>query len=184
MNHHTQNVKVVFAIRDIKKGEEITISYSYFNNFKKYRTPEEHWKKLKLSYGIVCPIDCICRDNKIRELVKRAVVLDEQIGKQITQFDCVGAIKGVEEMLKLEELIGSSWTEINSTLYDGFQACLMDKRYLKKASEFKKRYQEIDSAIFGGNNTFDSCAPYFRDYTSHPLYLAKERMKDIKIFTK
>jgi SET domain-containing protein len=55
-------VDISFAERDIKAGEEIFIAYHNFKSISKDNNPEFIRCILLSKYGVVCPLDCACRD--------------------------------------------------------------------------------------------------------------------------
>ena len=72
------NVGILFAERDIKPGEEITVSYISFKNLSQKLPAEKIRQKLKKKWAIDCPTDCDCRNATNWDQFVKARVMDQR----------------------------------------------------------------------------------------------------------
>jgi len=73
-------VKILFALRDIKRDDEICISYVRFNDLHRTETPEGSREVLRLRWGIICDENCLCFDAAYCENIKKGRELDNVMG--------------------------------------------------------------------------------------------------------
>jgi hypothetical protein len=74
-------VGILFAERDIKAGEEITISYVSFKNFSQKLSAKKIRMKLKKKWNIDCPADCDCRNAAKWDQFVKARDMDQRYVK-------------------------------------------------------------------------------------------------------
>ncbi len=74
-------VGILFAEKDIKAGEEITISYISFKNLSLKLSAEKFRQELKKKWAIDCPADCDCRDTKKWQHFVKARSIDKRYVK-------------------------------------------------------------------------------------------------------
>jgi len=121
----TSGVKVFIAEREIKVGEEIVFSYSSVDDISEtqpaFLDPAFCRSILKTKWGITCPPDCICYDEKRRKLVQEARELDGLILKRASVADSKGALQAARQLIKLEETLKLSIITRCRTYYDAFQ---------------------------------------------------------------
>ena len=75
---------VLYAEREILKGEEICIRYRNMLDVRiDYTTAESYRDFLRTKWSINCPGNCFCRRKKTQKLLKEARTLDEMIVKEL-----------------------------------------------------------------------------------------------------
>jgi hypothetical protein len=115
--------ETIHAIRDIKKGEEITISYNLGGS------SQPRMQRLKGSYGFDCTCDlCSLTDEALeisdaRQL--RMQFLDNAIGDSDTVMESPGnALACCRELLSLYEIEAITDPRVARVYYDAFQICI------------------------------------------------------------
>lgn len=148
-------VEILFAQREIQAGEEICISYLSFANINAERmfarlAPEEEFRMIKVQLklrGVVCPADCFCNDSKIRSLVIQARGMHNEIDRLAAYQRPACALKIVQNLLDIQEQIGSSLISKANTHYTAFQIAVMSSKTLPQASRHIKYVHDIYNAI-------------------------------------
>jgi len=142
-------VKILFAVRDIKKGEEICISYVLFDdifmNFGEYANLEVI--RLGLSqYGIVCDANCLCFDKTYSQKLYDGKRLDDWITAARPEVNPSIALTRVKKLLELEKELNLVEVRMKRTLFEGFRIAIMRKKtrelgldYIREAYELAKR---------------------------------------------
>jgi hypothetical protein len=115
--------ETIHAIRDIKKGEEITISYNLGG------PSQPRMQRLKRSYGFDCTCDlCSLTDEalKISDAHQlRIQYLDDAIGDPDTATERPGiALAHCRELLSLYEMEAITDPRVARVYYDAFQICI------------------------------------------------------------
>lgn len=146
----TKLVKVLFAERDIKEGEEICINYSAFLDLSKSMSSAVSRQVLQQKWNIRCPADCWCYRSDIACLVEEGRRLDSAVDDRPidSPSSALLGIKRAERLLCIHEDIHSSWITKLRTLYDGFQVAVLQRKTLPQAKEFIEKACEIQSTIF------------------------------------
>ena len=141
--------ETIHAIRDIKCGEEITISYDQGQPFDSRRS------FLKAAFGFECncglcsssPPDILASDS--RRL--RIQTLDDEIGDPVqVMTNPAGCLAACHQWLRIlqEEYKGAAGALIARLYYDAFQICIMHGDQAR-ASVFAKRGYESRIACEG-----------------------------------
>ncbi|XP_037045718.1 uncharacterized protein LOC119081081 [Bradysia coprophila] len=118
---------VLFAQRDIAKGEEITICYQQFHDIAGNMSASTSRSALQDKWSIVCPEDCFCYDTQMQTLIARSRELDGRIYSVARQGYSQQALELVNELMGCHEILGSSFLNKERTLNDGFQIALKSK---------------------------------------------------------
>lgn len=167
-------VKVLTAVREIQPGEEISISYTHFDNFSNFLTPEKSRSILQQKWGIVCPSDCLCRNEVFLKKLGEATELDRSIFQLISQCrpNPDLALVKVERLLKMEEELDAQPMSRYRTLHDAFQVAVMQGKTLSKARAFARRAYEIAaSVVHPTSHDAVNLKNLAEDPSSHPNYL-------------
>lgn len=137
-------VKVLFAERGIKAGEEICIAYVAFNDFSLSKERAQADALFLRKWGIICPEDCACKELVLLELVEEGRRLDRDI---MARASNPGNINLVKRLLQIHDEVRTSWISKNRTLYDGFQVAISRRRTLQQGMEWIKKSHEINVAM-------------------------------------
>jgi hypothetical protein len=172
---------ILVALRAIRAGDEITFAYSDVlssSTDSATRSVPDHVAKLRLTWNIVCPAHCACRDKRMHALTLQAKRLD-WIGLRAVKAGLVQrALDAANELLELQRtVLMSPPNDVNRTLHDAFQAAVSTQATLTaQAPAFGKRLVALNSRIWGAHSA--DAAKYARlalDPSSHPAYLMNER---------
>ncbi|KAK0750134.1 hypothetical protein B0T18DRAFT_366186 [Schizothecium vesticola] len=128
----------IYAIRDIKPGSEITISY--IEGFKPYNQRQAHFLS---AFGFRCVCErCEVTDSKRKESddrLRRLVQLEEEIGDGVgivaTPLAC---LRKAREMLRLLNEEGLGGSTVARAYYDAFQVAIANGDQAR-AKVFAKR---------------------------------------------
>jgi len=168
----TFNVKVLFAERDIKPGEEICINYAPFSDISKSFSATSSRSLLQMKWGIICKQDCFCRNKDTEKLIKSAKELDEGIFRLAGSGKARLALSSVDKLINLQDVIGCSLISRQRTLYDGFQISILEKRSVGRADGFIRKAHEIMSAISHPQSEQNlKYAEYIKNHKNHRNYL-------------
>ncbi|OXA63451.1 SET domain-containing protein 5 [Folsomia candida] len=149
-------VKILFSLKDIEKGEEICIAYSWLDDerFSKDPVPTDGIRRaLEKDYGIVCPLDCICRDKEIQTLAKERNQLFERVNDWAAS-DIEGSpsvlssvISAVKRLLEISETVPILSMRIVDCLLNGYYAAKM-KGDNRTARQFLKRCKTLTELMY------------------------------------
>jgi len=140
-------------VRDIKKGEEICITYTAFSNLEKTETPEMSRLVLLSKWGILCDENCLCYDKAYFEKIQQGRELTKamaRIGDSKTRTESF-ALAAETKMRELKNDLNMSMAMLKKTLddRDGFQITVKEMtsaefvvEFLKEAYELKLRDRE------------------------------------------
>ena len=121
----TARVTILFALNDIKPGEEISISYyspffsllpnvQYLPGMKPEWNVEEEFTFIKnhllSTFGIACPIDCPCHDPGIRVLIQEGRQLTTTMMNLHRQHKTEEALAAGEKVMDIHRRLNVSWT--------------------------------------------------------------------------
>jgi len=170
----TFNVKILYALHDIEKGEEICINYGYCLDVTKDVSTVFTRTILKLKWGIECSKTCLCWDTEFEKMVEKARKLDSSILSLAMNGKVADSLEAVEKLLKIHDKIQSSYVSINRTLYDGFQVAIMRKRTLGKGIEYIRRAYEISANILSSpkSELSKKYKNFITNPSTHKNYLA------------
>ena len=116
------NVRVAMATKNIKKGDEITISYVFINVPPSMKPFGMNRCILAFKFGIRCPTDCKCHDVKLFSEMAALEVLDSQHEDYfLTRRALVFAEKWVQAVEKSEHV--ALWYKIHVYLR-AFKMCV------------------------------------------------------------
>jgi len=143
-------VNVVCALRAIRAGEEVTISYLPCDDPSTDREPAAAREVLSGHYGILCPSDCRCRDERLAALMARARELDARVFALGGRCDTAGAVAAAEDLLALydEARLPRLHMARARTLYDAFQVAVMRRARSAEAAGFLRRAREIHARSY------------------------------------
>jgi hypothetical protein len=115
--------ETIHAIRDIKKGEEITISYSLGGPSQSRR------QHLKENFGFDCTCDlCSLTDEALKRSDHRQELIrffDDAIGDSVSVMESPGSILAYcRELLSLYEMEAITDPRVARVYYDAFQICI------------------------------------------------------------
>ena len=136
----TARVAILFALKDIHPGEEITICYySPFFEFSPYlpslslllpaiNSIEEElsfFQNLMASnHGITCPSDCFCYDPAILALVREGRQIHPTIAELTNQNKIEEALAAGEKLLDIHQRLNVSWESIGNMYYNLFRVAI------------------------------------------------------------
>jgi len=86
---------ILISVRDIKKDEEVCISYVGLENLSETKTPRMIRLNLRLKWGIVCNPNCLCSNRAYWEKI--------QIGRELEK-----TIKRIGESGRNEEAVAAA----------------------------------------------------------------------------
>ncbi len=137
----TFDVKILFSMRDIQPGEEITTSYSAWDDptMSIDDTMEDRHAAL-LNWGIVCPDDCICRREDLQALVRKTRVLEQRLGNQWSDGDPLVLMAVVEGIMGLQQQLDSQWYFRQRTLADAFEIGERCPSLRAKGEQYKRMW--------------------------------------------
>jgi hypothetical protein len=167
-------VKVLFAERDIQKGEEICISYTHHNDITKKYSVEECSLKLLNCWNIKCPSDCCCNNDHLKSLLKEARKIYHDDFPKLMHLNSKDAVVLMRRLCLLQPEMGNSWYSIMDSCFEGFQACIMQQRTMKEALEYRALYFEIRKSIFD-KYLVESCDDMFINYKFCESYLINDK---------
>jgi len=116
---HCSQVNILFALQDIKKGEEVCISYLGFDDIGGNLTPDMGRQLLRANWGITCDQNCLCFNQAHLEKVKRGRELNETLirfgtAENVSEAQAIG-----QRCLELQKGLDISMTVVKRTLKDG-----------------------------------------------------------------
>ena len=102
---HSSNLRVTvtFAERDIKAGEEIFVAFYNFRWIYRNQSPEEIRYIMLDRFGVVCPIDCACRDPVKIGQVQKAKMMKRTFVQMARQGKFREAFQGAKCLVKYLE---------------------------------------------------------------------------------
>lgn len=163
---------VLFAVRDIAQGEEITITYQLSDDITIDMSAQMGRMILKNKWGITCPKDCSCYDENMKKLRDRSRELDKQIFALASEGKSQQALEYVKELINNHKILGSSMLNQQRTLYDGFQIAVMRKSSLGAAKKYIKEVYSIMSAVLSPQSSeVQEKKRMLDDITAHRNYL-------------
>lgn len=138
-NSSTGN-EIIHAIRDIKKGEEITISYNLGG------PSQQRMQLLKTKYGFDCTCALCSLADEARESSDARQVqiefLDNAIGDSDTVMQRPGtALARCKELLSLYEIEAITDPRIARVYYDAFQICITHSDEARASVFAQKAYE-------------------------------------------
>lgn len=140
----------IFAVRNIKKGEELCITYIDWSK----NSYGQGKARLKLKCGFECMCEICDRQNEKKRL-EFAIFwetynrLDKQIGVSDLFISPSENLEAVDEILNAMEEFGWMWHSlIARNAYDGFQLALVC-RHRRKANRFIKQAYEANMIAEG-----------------------------------
>ena len=152
--------KVLFACRDIAKGEELTIAYN----------PEPTNKQYLLShYRFVCTCEA-CSNPEIAAKVKEIKELDNEILMLGMQMKSDKAIRAGERLLKLYDELHWPTQSYVRTCYDIFQVAIMRRATLKEGVRYMQLGLAMEQKHYEGLNEPERLGSIARydSYIKHP----------------
>jgi hypothetical protein len=93
-------VVIVFANRDIKAGEEVTMAYVPF-----FPPVDDVPKILQLDFGITCPEGCVCRDPVRMQRIQEADEMDKAVLRLVKEGKFLEAYETTKKLLDLYDII-------------------------------------------------------------------------------
>ncbi len=165
----TARVAVLFAIKDIQPGEEISICYySSFIGFDSNPRMEginpdlnaeeelNYVKNQTLSlYGITCPTDCYCYDPAVLDLVKEAKQIRETLLDLVNRYKTEEALVAGERLLDIHRRLDTSW------VYPAFMGFRLFQIAVRKSVLLPRAKDHIRSAV----ELFRKICPYSEKLT-------------------
>jgi hypothetical protein len=176
-HHYVQkyNVKVLYIGAPVSKGEEILISYVDFLSPERTRVPAS--MVLQGKWGITCPPECRCQDEKFLELAREIQELDTQILNFGSMGQANAAYHAAETLLaRLTTLQAGGpvfvtiWTR---ALYDLFQIGIMSRKNRKAGIEHLKKAATLKIVTHGLDDVeTQKYIRYSENPSSHRNYMA------------
>jgi len=168
----TFDVKILFAERDIEPGEEITISYTFLQR----REPSMRRELLENTWGIVCDVDCFCRNPEILAMVEEYRGLYWDIDFLLASRNVSDAMRNVRRRLQMLDAIHASLTDRLHAFNEGFQAGIMNRETLEEAKNYARCAYKIKAAIIHPDSEeLMEMKRYADDPSSHSNYLLGEK---------
>jgi len=137
-------VKILYALRDIKNREEICFSYLPLVEIFGNGTPDYFRQLLKYKWGIVCDQNCLCFDKTYIQKLNYRKELHKQIF--LTKSFPAVALNYAKSLLELEEELNMLQARMKVTLYVAFVHAIGNAEtvelgvgYITEAYELAKR---------------------------------------------
>ena len=148
-------VNVVVALRDIRAGEEVLLSYLPVDDCSVERSADESRSLLAAKWGVQCPADCRCHNAALAGLMARARELDARIFQLGGRCDVAGAVGAAKDLLSIYDEAGLRPLHMSRarTLFDAFQVCVMQKSRKDEAVRFLRGALEIHERIYHPNSS-------------------------------
>ena len=93
---------------------------------------------LKNSWGIICPVDCFCKDPEARKQVLEGRRLSDEVTAQLRTRRSERALAAGEKRLEIQRQLNISWGDLASLESELFHISLMKKKTLPRASRLIK----------------------------------------------
>jgi len=163
-------VKILYALRDIKEGEEICYSYVSLEEILGNRTPEFSRQLLKHKWGIVCDQKCLCFDKTYNQKLNARKELYKQI--YLSKWYPTIALNYTKSLLELEEELNMPQSRMKVSLYVAFTHAIgnartveLGVRYITEAYELAKRIAHPEH-----NRFVKEYKGYMEDPSSHRAF--------------
>jgi len=168
-------VKILYARRDIKKGEEICFTYVGFDDVGERITPEMSREELQKRWGIVCDENCLCYDKKYIQKLNYGKELDTAIvGPGMNPSV---SLARVNKLLELEKELNLLQVRMKRTLFDGFQIGIMRKKTMKLGLDYVNEAYELAKRI--AHPEYNGLVKMYKMYmelpSAHTVYLLHDR---------
>jgi len=146
-------------MQDIKKGEEICISYVGFDDFKHVNNQEKVRKILRTYWGIACDPSCSCFDMAFYEKVKQGRQLNDALTRLASdEQNRTEAWAAVKKCLKKEKKLDLTLINVKRTIEEGFQITVKNinstelvAQFMNEACEMAKQDDIIPGDMPTGN---------------------------------
>jgi len=150
----TAHVQILFALKDIQPGEEITCCYYYPFFFSLLSDLDFPWTNLDLSieeelkyiknkmfdkpaHGVVCcPPDCSCFDPTIWALVGEGRRAHSEIMDLDRQLKTGEALVAGEKLLNIHRRLNIFWEALGQTYFLLFEVAVQRSEFLPRAMEY------------------------------------------------
>lgn len=163
----SSKVEILYACRDIQEGEEICFGYRLFTNvisslpFPGMTIDTEFGSigaVLQLKWGITCPSDCYCKDEKLKEdVVKlrslfekfdrlRLRCLDPTVNRSAKPYSSA-ALLIADDILALQEKLNASWIAKANVHSAASEIASLNPSLAKSAFDHAKKLYDIYSAV-------------------------------------
>jgi hypothetical protein len=157
-------LKILYATKNIEKGEEITISYCKTES----RSLEERKEHLLLNYGFEC--DCrVCRDTKLNKKFESISLQDKAMWEAMNAQNFDKALVIGKKLIKLFDELECSQKMYARTYYDMFQVAILKKSTLQEGIDFIRKAYEYDQFSAGGSD--EEYKIFMDNPRLHPNYL-------------
>lgn len=148
--HDRDGRETIHAVRSIKKGDELTLSYSHGGPSGARRNA------LKTYFGFDCHCElCSLPKGELKasdERLRQAAELDEAIGDpKIVKLQPEKALRDCHELLRIYDEEGVADLRLPRLLYDAFQITAMHSDEAR-ASKFAQRCSEARAVCEGGES--------------------------------
>ena len=195
----TARVAVLFALKEIQPGEELTSCY-YSQLFRlsstiltPYMSPEWsiteelNFVKNELfkfpSLGIVCPADCPCFDPAMLVLIQEGRQLHASVMSLACELKIEEALAVGDKLLDTHRRLNICWVYLGITMFDLFQIAIQKSEFLPRAKEYLRLAAEL----------FGKISPYSGEYTRRvemllehpetgPNYMLIDKMEGVSDF--
>jgi len=165
------NTFILIALRDIKKDEEISIQYYFYNDFSSSKEIRDARPSIiKPKWEVDCKDTCICRDNNIKERIEKAHQLDASIPSMPlrTEEQIRTALKSVDELIKMGEELGSGIMPLARTYYDGFQISITNRKTFPLHKKYIEKYLEACEVVESKHSlAYREALQYYQTPSSH-----------------
>ncbi|OXA45077.1 Ubiquitin carboxyl-terminal hydrolase 16 [Folsomia candida] len=184
---------VLHAHRDIVAGEEITVSYSAFNETSctaSSESAQESREYLQSTYNIICPADCFCQDDNLNGLIDEGKRIDRslktpevyclknnltplRITSNVLSKESVNRkLRQVETLLSIQTQVKASLMARLGTLKLGFCLGVMQSSTLPLAMQYLTEAKElVENISHPTGATVRGYEQLLGNVASHPEYL-------------
>jgi len=164
----TTLVTILYALKDIHPGEEITICYStpcfdlrpFSRRLIGLATSSAHWSHISIeeefsmfrellfsAYGIVCPSHCFCYDPSTLALVREGRQIQSTIDKLAIQNKIEEALEAGEKLIGILQRLNVSWEPIGDMNYNLFRIAVRKSETLPRAMSYIRSAVELYQKI-------------------------------------
>eukprot|EP00842_Homolaphlyctis_polyrhiza_P005692 jgi/Hompol1/6123/HPOL_000716-RA len=142
-----RKVEILFAERDIRAGEEITISYTLWNEIYCTDSAEEARKNLREKWGFECPQTCFCRKPENIKTVMNGRALYKKMADLLNEStrNVISFTQNSAQLLALEKLPDPILTLVSKTvvLHNAFHITAGHSSTFVSAGVYLKQLYEL-----------------------------------------
>ncbi len=177
-------VEIVFAQHDILPGEEICITYCTLSKIEGPTADvslERHLsyvEKRLTSRGVICPLDCHCKDPAVHKLIMEEKKVNDRISAFAEKARTEDALATAEKLLGIHKRLDvAPWFQSARTLFGMHSLAAGRQRTLAKGDDYIRETLKIFGTICPYSERTKRCKLVVRNREATPYYLLAERIE-------